>query len=63
MVSVHRKSKMYRTSAAPKIHAAVHFLQKSRVYDVHYAEEIYILLLIYIYRKYFQFQKISFNYA
>jgi hypothetical protein len=28
MASVHSGSKMYRTSAAPEIHAAVHFVRK-----------------------------------
>ncbi len=52
--------KMCRTSIAPKIHVDGNFLKKT-VYNVKFTEEICPLLLIY--KKYFQFQEISFNYA
>ncbi len=44
MAGVPSRNKMYRTSAFSDVHAAVHFAQKTRVYTVHFANDIYTLL-------------------
>ncbi len=36
ILSVHSITKMYRTSTASVVHATLHFVQKSRVYTVHF---------------------------
>jgi hypothetical protein len=38
IAGVPSRSKMYRTSAIPDIHAVLHFATKSRVYAVHFTE-------------------------
>jgi hypothetical protein len=44
MAGVPSRNKMYRTSAFSHVHAAVHFAQKTRVYTVHFAKDMYTLL-------------------
>ncbi len=44
MVSVHSITKMYRTSTTSVVHATLHFVQKSRVYAVHFVKNLYTLI-------------------
>jgi hypothetical protein len=45
MEGVPSRSKMYWTSATFDVHAVLHVAHKSRVYTIHFAEDIYILIL------------------
>ncbi len=44
MAGVPSTNKMYRTSAFSDVHAAVHFAQKTGVYTVYFAKDMYTLL-------------------
>jgi hypothetical protein len=39
MVTIPSGNNMYRTSADPKIHAALHFVQKNRAYKIHFVQK------------------------
>jgi hypothetical protein len=44
MAGVPSRIKMYRTSAISNVHSVLHFAQKNKVYTLHFAKDIYILL-------------------
>ena len=44
MAGVPSSSKMFRTSATSHVHAGLHVAHKSRVYTVHFTEDIYIFI-------------------